>query len=165
MATSKEVIPISHFFTYLTLIINLVGCFCKRNDQLKIAQATKVAKMIVIDDLETAKGKNQIGTFKRVDDTRWGSHLSSLRSFVLMFDVTCSVLENIIEDGNSCSQRSEANEAYDIMTSFEFIFFLHLMRKLLGITDDLFQALQRKSQDILNAMHLVSLTKKTFPKI
>ena len=78
VATSKEVIPISQFFTYLTLIINLVGCSCKRNDQLKIAQATKVAKVIAIDDLETSKGRNQIGTLKRVSDTRWGFHLSSL---------------------------------------------------------------------------------------
>ena len=70
VATSKEVIPISQFFTYLTLIINLVSCSCKQNDQLKIAQATKVAKMIAIDDLETEKGRNQIDTLKGVDDTR-----------------------------------------------------------------------------------------------
>ena len=72
-----------------------------------------------------------------------------------MFDATCSVLENVIEDGNSSSQMSEVDRAYDIMTFFEFVFILHLMRELLGITDDLSQALQRKSQDILNAMHLV----------
>ena len=134
-------IPLSQFFTYLAFIINLVGSYCKRNDQLKIAQATKVAKMIVIDDLETGKGKNQIGTLKRADDTRWSSHLSSLRSLVLMFDVTCSVLENVIEDENSSSQKSEADGAYDIMTFFEFVFILHLMRELLGITDDFFRAL------------------------
>ena len=63
-----------------------------------------------------------------------------------MFDVICFVLENVIENGNSSSQRSEADEAYDIMTFFEFVFILHLMRELLGITDDLSQALQRKSQ-------------------
>ena len=78
VATSKEVIPISQFFTYLTLIINLVSYSWKRNDQLKIAQATKVAKVIAIDDLEIGKGRNQIGTLKRVNDTRWGFHLSSL---------------------------------------------------------------------------------------
>ena len=49
VATSKEVIPISQFFTYLALIINLVGFSCKQNDQLKIAQATKVAEMIAIN--------------------------------------------------------------------------------------------------------------------
>ena len=38
------------------------------------------------------------------------------------------------------------------------------MRELLEITNDLSQALQRKSQDILNAMHLVSLTKRLLQK-
>ena len=51
------------------------------------------------------------------------------------------------------------------MTSFEFVFILHLMKELLGFTDDLSQALQRKSQDILNAMHLVSLTKNFFKNL
>ena len=60
-------------------------------------------KMIAIDVLETGKGRNQIGTLKRANDTRWGSHLSSLRSLVLIFDATCFVLGNIIENGNSSS--------------------------------------------------------------
>ena len=83
---------------------------------------------------------------------------------VLMFDATCSVLKNVIENENSSSQRSEANGAYDIMTSFKFVFILHLMREFLRITNNLFQVLQRKSQDILNAMHLVSLTKRLLQK-
>ncbi|KAK9705087.1 hypothetical protein RND81_07G033000 [Saponaria officinalis] len=45
------------------------------------------------------------------------------------------------------------------MTSFEFVLVLHIMIQILGITNDLCQALQRKSQDILNDMHLVSNTK------
>ena len=48
--------------------------------------------MIVIDDLETDKGRNQIGILKRDGDTYWGSHLSSFRSLVLIFYVTCFVL-------------------------------------------------------------------------
>ena len=53
-----------------------------------------------------------------------------------MFDVTCSILENVIEIENSSNQRSEADGAYDIMTSFEFVFILHLLRELLGIMDE-----------------------------
>ena len=116
--------------------------------------------MIAIDDLEIGKGKNQIGTPKHASDTRWGSHLSFIRSLVIIFDTTCFVLKNVIKDENSCSQRSEV----DVMTSFEFIFILHLMRERLRIMDDLSQALQCKSQDIPNAMHLVSLTKKILQK-
>ena len=59
---------------------------------------------------------------------------------------------------------SEADRAYDIMTFFEFVFILYLIRELLGIMDDLYEALQHKSQDIMNAMHLVFLTKKLLKK-
>ena len=54
---------------------------------------------------------------------------------------------------------------YDVITSFEFVFILHLMRKIMEITDNLCQALQCKSQDILNAMHLVSTIKELIQKM
>jgi hypothetical protein len=45
------------------------------------------------------------------------------------------------------------------MKSFEFIFILYLMHKIMGITDLLCRVLQQKSLNILNAMDLVSTTK------
>jgi hypothetical protein len=48
------------------------------------------------------------------------------------------------------------------MTSFEFVFILHLMKQIMEITDLLCQALQNQSQDILNAMHLVYPLKHLF---
>ena len=46
------------------------------------------------------------------------------------------------------------------MNSFTFVFCLHLMRDVLGITNELSQALQRKDQDIVNAMKLVELCQR-----
>ncbi|CAL5432987.1 unnamed protein product [Camellia sinensis] len=138
----------------------MVGLSCKRHDQLRAAQATDIAKKLAIDDeFETGKGKNQIGTLKRVGDTRWGSHLGSICSLINMFSATCAVLRNIINDGSKSNLRAEADGVYDSITSFEFVFILHLMRDIMEITNDLCQALQSKSQDILNAMHLVFTTK------
>ncbi|KAH9697196.1 TTF-type domain-containing protein [Citrus sinensis] len=77
---------------------------------------------------------------------------------------TCSVLLNIIEDGTNAFQRGDADAAYEAMTSFEFVFILHLMKEIMAITDILCQALQSKSQDILHAMHLVSSTKALMQK-
>ena len=57
------------------------------------------------------------------------------------------------------AQRGDADAVYDDATSFEFIFILHLMREIMGITDILCQALLRQTQDIVNAMDLVSTTK------
>ncbi|XP_028087095.1 zinc finger MYM-type protein 1-like [Camellia sinensis] len=157
---SKLVISINQFFSYLTRAINMVGLSCKRHDQLRAAQATDIAKKLAIDDeFETGKGKNQIGTLKRVGDTRWGSHLGSICSLINMFSATCAVLRNIINDGSKSNLRAEADGVYDSITSFEFVFILHLMRDIMEITNDLCQALQSKSQDILNAMHLVFTTK------
>ena len=76
-----------------------------------------------------------------------------------MFEATCSVLKNIISDGATYAQRTNADVAYDRITSFEFVFVLHLMIDIMEFTYDLCQALQCKSQDIVNAMHLVSTTK------
>ena len=43
--------------------------------------------------------------------------------------------------------------------SFEFVFILHLMGELLGLTNNLCQALQHRGQDIVNTMGLLSSTK------
>ncbi|KAJ8775426.1 hypothetical protein K2173_023191 [Erythroxylum novogranatense] len=159
VAALKEVIPIHHFFTKLNCIVNIVGASCKCNDQLKAAHAENIAHLLVVNELESRKGLNQIGTLQRVGDTRWSSYLKSVSSLINIFSATCEVLLNIIEDGATSAQRGEADAAYEALTSFEFVFILHLMRKILEISNSLCQALQLKSQDILNAMHLVSSTK------
>ena len=65
VAAVREVIPIHHFFSKLTLTVNVVGSSCKRHDQLRIAQAVEIEKMLSIDELEMGKWLNQIGTIKR----------------------------------------------------------------------------------------------------
>jgi hAT family C-terminal dimerisation region len=51
------------------------------------------------------------------------------------------------------------------MQTFDFVFIYHLMHKSLGITYDLSQALQRKSQDVVNAMCLVGIAKSQLQKL
>ncbi|XP_074304398.1 uncharacterized protein LOC141639108 [Silene latifolia] len=128
-----------------------VHCFVHRL-QLALVAASK--------ELNTGRGVNQIGTLKRAGDTRWGSHLQSIQSVLNMFDASISVLEHIMVD-KSCNshQRGDADVALNLMISYEFVFISHLMREILGITNILCQALQRKSQDIVNAVKLVSATK------
>jgi hypothetical protein len=98
--------------------------------------------MRAIGELETGKAANQICILKRAGDSRWGSHFNSLSSLIRMFDATCSVLEKIRREGATYSQCGDANAAYKMVTSFEFIFILHLMKEIMGITDVLCQALQ-----------------------
>jgi hypothetical protein len=65
----------------------------------------------------------------------------------------------MVQEGSSNSIRGEAGGCLIVMKSFEFIFILYLMHKIIGIIDLLCRVLQQKSLDILNAMDLVSTTK------
>ncbi|KEH17515.1 hypothetical protein MTR_0010s0390 [Medicago truncatula] len=47
-----------------------------------------------------------------------------------------------------------------LMNNFDFALTLHLMKKVLSISNELSQALQRKDQDIINVMNLVNITKE-----
>ena len=138
VASSKEVLPVYHFFTKLTTIVNIVGASCKCNDEFKQAQADEIAHMISIDELETGRGLNQIGTLQRAGDTRWGSHLRSVSSLINKFSATCVVLLNIIDDGGTYLQKGDADAAYEAMTTFEFVFILHLMKEIMEIADELY---------------------------
>ncbi|KAH7846020.1 hypothetical protein Vadar_008773 [Vaccinium darrowii] len=82
-----------------------------------------------------------------------------------MFSPACEVLLNIKEDGTCYKDRGAANAAHRTLTSFEFVFILHLMHEIMKITDVLCQALQRKTQDLINALHLVSSTKSFLQKL
>jgi hypothetical protein len=57
---------------------------------------------------------------------------------------------------------AEAQAATTMLTSFrsfEFVFTTHLIQEIFSYTEDLCRALQKKDQDIVNAMELVDLTK------
>nr|XP_027102670.1 uncharacterized protein LOC113723909 [Coffea arabica] len=160
VAASREVVSVHQFFSNLVFIINIVTASSKHNDELNEAQAIEVATKIANGELETEMGLNQIGTIKRAGDTRWSSHLDSISSLLKMFNATYVVLSNIVVDGGLYSQCGDANFALNQLLSFKFVFTLHLMKDIMEITHLLCIALQRKSQYILNAMHLVSSTTK-----
>nr|KJB82431.1 hypothetical protein B456_013G195200 [Gossypium raimondii] len=68
------------------------------------------------------------------------------------------ILENLKNITPNYSQRGDAHNAYNRLRSFKFIFILHMMKEILRVIDNLFQALQCCSEDILNAMILVLTT-------
>ncbi|XP_019438936.1 PREDICTED: zinc finger MYM-type protein 1-like [Lupinus angustifolius] len=165
VAASREVIVVHEFFSKLTFIVNIMCSSSKRHDELQAVKSAELEHLLEIDELITSKGENQIGTLKRVGDTRWSSHFSSICSLINMYNATCVVLLKIIDNGSSSLKRVDADVAYNTMTSFEFILILHMMKEIMGITDCLCQALQLKSQDIVNAMQLVRTTKELIQKL
>nr|KAJ0222826.1 hypothetical protein LSAT_V11C200051280 [Lactuca sativa] len=81
-----------------------------------------------------------------------------------MFSPTCEVLLKIIKDGTG-PIKGDADLTYESITTFEFIFVLHLEQEIMEITDLLCKALQRQSQDICNALRLVASTKLLLQKM
>ncbi|XP_076950869.1 uncharacterized protein LOC143623983 [Bidens hawaiensis] len=159
--SSREVILVHQFFNKMVSIVNVVCASSKRHVELQIAKAYEVRRLLELGEIKSGSGKNQVGTLRRAADTRWGSHYNSVRSFLNVFSVTRVIFEGIIDDlsHTTFAKRGYANTAYDYMQSFEFVFILHLMKEVLGRTNTLSQALQKKTQDICNAMELVSSTK------
>ena len=88
-----------------------------------------------------------------------GSHYGTLVSVISMFESIIDVLDFIVEDGLNSEQRAKASNLSVLIQSFDFIFSLHLLKVILGITNELSMALQRKEQDVVNAMQLVKLSK------
>ncbi|XP_071737558.1 uncharacterized protein [Rutidosis leptorrhynchoides] len=89
----------------------------------------------------------------------------SVCSLLVMFNPARVVLKGIIDDGSCSSQRGDADSAFGYTKSFEFVLILHLMKEIMGITEILSQALQKKSQDIINAMNLVAATKERLSEL
>lgn len=77
-----------------------------------------------------------------------GSHYGKLLSIINLFSSVVGVLEIIIDDGLRFGQKKWAKNLLKLMLSFNFVFYLHLIRDILGITNELSQALEKKDQDL-----------------
>ncbi|XP_042415024.1 zinc finger MYM-type protein 1-like [Zingiber officinale] len=158
VAAEKEV-SIWLFFSKLNSICNLFNASPKRHAELLSAQKAEVAHMVAIGERDTGRGCNQIGNLLRPGKTGWSSNFDSICNMIDMYSSVITVLENMVYDGSSNSIRGEVSGLLIAMKSFDFIFILHLMQKIMGLTNLLCRALQEKSLDILNAMDYVSTTK------
>ncbi|PIA57416.1 hypothetical protein AQUCO_00600265v1 [Aquilegia coerulea] len=125
------------FFSKLFFIVNFVSASPKRKSELQAIHKLEIEKMIASGELDTSKGGNQMITLQR------GLNIN----------------------GSTNAIRGEARGLDTHMRSFEFVFLLHLMHKTMRITNVLCKALQDKSQDIVNAMGLVSSRKTLLQKM
>ena len=85
----------------------------------------------------------------------WGSHYKIVVHLILMWPSVVQVLGDILEDAQEPEKKGIAQGLLKKMENFEFFFMLHLMKAILGITNDLSEALQQKTQNIINAMTMV----------
>ena len=119
----------------------------------------EVCKALGCGQLETGKGLNQEQSLKRPGDTRWSSHCKTLQSLVDLFPTIVKVLKFVEEEDKDRTNRDQALGLLVYFQSFDFVFYLQLMLTILIVTNILSQTLQRKDQDIVNAMHCVKSTR------
>ncbi|XP_028116139.1 zinc finger MYM-type protein 1-like [Camellia sinensis] len=164
IAAAKDKPNVWQFFSHLSCIVNLVASSSKRLGELKSFHRSEVENMLASGERQSSKWANQIGTLHRAGATRWSLHYESVRNLIDIYDASCVVVESLNKSTNQ-QIRGQANGVYKVMKSFEFTFILHLVDNILGIMNALCQALQQKTQDILNVMKLVSTTKALLQKL
>ncbi|KAH9685797.1 TTF-type domain-containing protein [Citrus sinensis] len=165
VAASNDVPDVWVFISALGSIVNVLTSSAKQLSELKSVWEAEIIDLIASGEVQTSTGAYQIHTLQRLGATQWSSHFCSISRLLDLFSVVCKVLGKLVECGPNNSIRGEAKGACESMTSFKFVFILHLLNKVLGVSDLFYQALQVKSQDILNVVHLVSTTKKLLQRL
>ncbi|XP_033515332.1 uncharacterized protein [Nicotiana tomentosiformis] len=165
VAVSKKCLEVGELVLLVSNVLNIVGGSFKRMDDLRESQAEKVQEALDMGELETGRGLNQELGLARAADTRWGSHYKSFKNFISMFGSIIDVIDTIVVDARTLEERAKAKGYLSTCQTFEVAFILHLMRGVLGITNELNTFLQKKEQDIANAILLVEVTKKWLQKL
>ncbi|KAL7616349.1 hypothetical protein Lser_V15G04463 [Lactuca serriola] len=162
VAVTKNYDGADDFFEQLALVVNVVCASCKRKDIIRDSYQEMVQKQIGNGEIGTGRGLNQKTSLVRAGDTRWSSHYKTIISLKNLFPEVIKVLQYVEEEGSSLNNQ---NQAYGILSYFktvDFVFYLHLMLEIFGLTNTLSKHLQRKDQNILQAASLVKVTMKTF---
>ena len=119
----------------------------------------QVRKALGCGQLEPGTGLSQEQCLQRTGDTRWSSHYKTLKSLVNMFPTIVEVLKVVENDDRDWKNRDQASNLLVYFQSFDFVFYLHLLLTTLTATNTLSLALQRKDQDIVNAIGCVNSTR------
>ncbi|XP_022865806.1 uncharacterized protein LOC111385625 [Olea europaea var. sylvestris] len=116
VAVASKHAEIETFFTLVNKVVNVVGGSTKRCDLLREKKRLEVVESLNLGEISSGKGLNQETTLKRPVD----------------------VVEMIATDDTSCGKRGEARILLGSMLTFDFVFRFHLMKKVLGISDELY---------------------------
>jgi hypothetical protein len=161
VAVARKHTGIAEFFNKISTLLNVVGGSSKRRDMIRDINVKEVSKALGCGLLNTGTGLNQEQCLQRPGDTRWSSHYKSLRSLVNLFQTIIKVLEFVEKEDRD----GKARGVLVYFQSFEFVFYLHLMLTVLTITNTLSTTLQRKDQDIVNAVNCVRSTRNHLDRV
>ncbi|XP_076940872.1 uncharacterized protein LOC143610220 [Bidens hawaiensis] len=127
VTVAKKHLGVVNFLDNISILMNMVSVSCKRTDILRENEKERVEKEIGSGILETGIGLNQELSFIRPGDTRWNSHYKRLLRLVDMFPSIMRVVEHVKEECTNPSTQNQAINMLGFLSSFEFVFYLHLM--------------------------------------
>ena len=159
VAVAKKHDGVKDFFDLLALMVTVVNSSCKRKDMIRESHKDRIQVEIGNEEIVTGKGLNQEISLVQAGDTRWNSHHKTIMSLIALFPEVVKVLEYVQEDGDNAATRLQASGILSYLKTFEFVFYMHLMLTIFGLTNSLSQALQRKDQDVMEAVSLIRTTK------
>ncbi|XP_042055756.1 zinc finger MYM-type protein 1-like [Salvia splendens] len=128
VAVAKGIRVVKDVFSYVSMIVNMVGASCKRKDQLRQLQHDRLVEQLNDGELISGRGKNQETSLVRPGDTRWGSHYFTLLRLCSMWSSVEKVSEVVRDDATLRDNRSTTEGLIERMDNYEFVFTLHLMK-------------------------------------
>jgi hypothetical protein len=124
----------------------------KEKDVLLHKHRLNLLSKLESGEISSGRGKQQATSLARPRETRWGSHYKTLLRIESMWDSVIEVLEIVHQDERN---PSGAGGFMEKMECFSFVFNMKMMLQILHITNELSLLLQRKDQNIVQAMSLV----------
>jgi hypothetical protein len=153
-AFAPTVAQLLRIFLNVTLIVNNVCGSCKRMDVLLDKHRKILVDKLNDGEISSGRGQNQETSLARPGDTRWGSHYKTLLRIETMWESIIEVL-GIVNQGQRNPSRGGGLVAN--MESFCFVLIMKMMLQILRITNKLSLLLQKKDQNIVQAMFLVDV--------
>nr|XP_016449510.1 PREDICTED: zinc finger MYM-type protein 1-like [Nicotiana tabacum] len=144
VAVAKKHKEVETFFATVSNMLNVIGASFKRRYQLRDHHDKLLGQLLESGEVQSGKGLNQERGLQRPGDTRWGSHCKPLDNFVVLFSSIVHELGVIEYEGQEANNRLQAEAFSSKINSFEFVFLLHLMLKVLLMSNELSKALEKK---------------------
>ncbi|KAM3379497.1 hypothetical protein P3S68_011911 [Capsicum galapagoense] len=110
VAVAKKHDDVNNFFDILANVLNIVG---------------------VLGEVHTESRLNQKLGLQRSGDTRWGSHFKIVRNFISLFSSIVHVRGVLEKEGANYHEKALAKSLVEDIRSYEFVYMLHLMLKIL----------------------------------
>lgn len=140
-------------FYILEKLITLVSVCWKESEVSTESRFQKLAQVFEDIEVEIREGSDE----KAGCGPHYKSVLKVIDSYDAILDMLDMMANAILRQAIHHSYLSTVDREF---FSFRFVFMLHLMKTLLGVSSELNIALLKKDQDIVNAMSLVKLVKE-----